>query len=545
MANLQLTVPQFAALCTGKSSPPWTLKIQPGQSAKSVSLKSLIAQVSDTEVLIFLELRNGTIFENYPGAISNYVQAYIWNRTALSDDDLSKLATVLTQNNLSLVYVSSTMQTVGISGTFGNFNAMRFFGLGQITSVGNTLTSSVSTGEAGQSQSTTFWSDGQAVGQGAAGVASYGYGAWLVRPVLSGARIVWSALENAAGQYAATAAADATAASELELAALGGAEAYVPAVAIVTGAEVVLGCVAMGLGLGLLVVATGALWAAYEASQPPPNPFRTPLNSPGTDTPTDIAPQNVPQGVPVIQPVNTTPPTVGPQPADLSNELISSTPYTAESIASGDLLLGGVNPNAPTFPSTYSALSANRGQAYLSNPWQQMPLPANLPLGTGPALVSTQQPTQSNGNTGDVFYKVQVTNPANGQVITISGPENVGLNSSTVLISDSLADKTLSTTTRMTVDSNTQVAQFDVTQSTGDYAPNSWPPELNAGGGGPIYGGTGSPTGTGTGEIGTGTGGVGTNGTNGTDGTDGTDGADGADGADLGGTGTGGGLPSG
>lgn len=181
MASIQLTVKQFAAICTGSMTPPWTLKIQPKQSTKSVSLKSLIAQVSESEVILFADLRNGTIFENYPGVISDYVQAYIFNRTCLSADDIKNLITALTQNNLSLVYVSPTMQTVGIRGTIGNFNAMHLYGLGEITSVGDKLTSSASTGEAGQTQDQVFWQGGAvAVAGGAIGaVGSSALRGWL------------------------------------------------------------------------------------------------------------------------------------------------------------------------------------------------------------------------------------------------------------------------------------------------------------------------------------------------------------------------------
>jgi hypothetical protein len=122
-------------------------------------------------------------------------------------------------------------------------------------------------------------------------------------------------------------------------------------------------------------------------------------------------------------------------------------------------------------------------------------------------------------------------------VITISGPSNLGQASSTVLISDSVANKTQTTTTNITVDSTTGSAQIEVTQSVGAYAPTSWPPEASAGGGG---GGTYFGAGTG-GGTGTATGTDGTDGTVGTDGTDGTDGTNGtgSTGSIIGGTGVG------
>ena len=111
--------------------------------------------------------------------------------------------------------------------------------------------------------------------------------------------------------------------------------------------------------------------------------------------------------------------------------------------------------NNPLYPNSYSALTANGGAAYLASPWQFLSnlvseLP-NLQKGTGPALAS-EQLGNTNPNTGENFLQNQITNPANGQVITISGPSSLGQASSTFLISDLVANKTQTTTTNITVD---------------------------------------------------------------------------------------------
>jgi hypothetical protein len=133
-----------------------------------------------------------------------------------------------------------------------------------------------------------------------------------------------------------------------------------------------------------------------------------------------------------------------------------------------------------------------------------------------------------------------MTNPASGQVLTITGPGAVGLGSSTSIISDSIANKTEATTTNITIDQTTEIAQIEVSQSLGAYAPNSLPPQASSGTGGPVIGsGTGPGTGTGTG---TGTGSDGTDGTDeGTDGTDETGTTTGS--IIIGGTGLGPGSP--
>lgn len=177
---------------------------------------------------------------------------------------------------------------------------------------------------------------------------------------------------------------------------------------------------------------------------------------------------------------------------------------------------------------------ANSAAGYCADPWMalanEISAMPGVQLGTGPALTASNQ-GQTNPNTGENFFMDQITNPANGQVITISGPSNPPVpGSSTVLISDSLANKTQSTTTTISVDENTGVATLAFNQSVGAYAPHTWPPGLASAGPGPIYGGGGTGAGTGTG----GSTGAGTQGAIGTDGTDQTDGTDSTVGPDTG-----------
>ena len=122
-------------------------------------------EVASTQLILFAELRNPTVFENYPGVIPVYMQRYIFSRTCLSTDDLKNLIAALAQCNLELVYVSPTLQIVGIRGSIADFQAMNLYELGQISASGGALTSTMTTGQAGQSQSTTFWQRG-AIGTG-------------------------------------------------------------------------------------------------------------------------------------------------------------------------------------------------------------------------------------------------------------------------------------------------------------------------------------------------------------------------------------------
>ena len=131
MAAPQLTVKQFASIVTGQQGPPWRLAIQPGQQpAAPVSLRSLIAEMSATEVLTFFQVRNPNIFLA-PGSLSAADQELLLATTCMSRDDLHLFAANLPAD-LSLVYISPDWKTLGLRGTMASFAQVNF---GVITGV--------------------------------------------------------------------------------------------------------------------------------------------------------------------------------------------------------------------------------------------------------------------------------------------------------------------------------------------------------------------------------------------------------------------------
>jgi hypothetical protein len=413
----------------------------------------------------------------------------------------------------------------------------------------------MTTGQAGQSQSTIFWNNhnigagllgggGVTASQGLlmlsqnAGAVNEGVTAYssvttaASVDALAATAIADTAVADAAFGTAYVGALDGTLLGGISLFAGGsvaGAEA---------GAIAFTGLASFGLplliGVGLGVAAAGACVLLYdmltEKPQPPaPTPVTPPRPAP---TPATISPQNVPQGVPVpAPPVNTTPPTYGP-PA-LGADLISSTGYTVDTITQNGLL-GGVLADSPPYPNSFAGLMANSAAGYFADPWMalanQISAMPGVQLGTGPALTASNQ-VQTNPNTGEKFFMDQITNPANGQ-----GDHHLRTEQSTFPRLLHRADQRFpreqdsSTTTTISVDENTGVATLAFNQSVGAYAPHTWPPGLASVGPGPIYGGGGTGAGTGTG----GSTGAGTQGAIGTDGTDQTDGTDSTDGRDAG-----------
>lgn len=501
MASIQLTVKQFAALCTRSNTPPWQLKIQPGQPKKPVSLKGMISQVSETSVIVFAALRNWTIFRDFPGVISPIEQQYIFDRTCLSGEDLTNLITALGQNNLELVYVSPTMQSVGIRGTIGNLTAMNLAVLGQITNTGNTLTSSTNSGPGGMAQTQAFLQGlGKQATQALAGPLAAAAGGAAIQ-----AGRVWAASLNMAMEQAGN-----NAYAEVMIAAGDAANAEALAAAAAASAELAEGA-ALGLvtllgPIGLVVagaglVAVGAyLTFQYLKSTDPAPPVSTPVTVPSQAIP-PTAPSSVPQGIPVVNPVPTNPPTYGPQPVELRPDLISSAPYTTSVVASNGFP-GGPDTSSPPYPNTYAGLLADNGAGYLANPWARIAdevsinVPPQPPTGTGPALTSSIQ-----GN-GPGSTLVAITNPATGIITTLA--QNINGDTNTIAISDSGTQKTTYITTVVTSNQTTNIATAQTTLSVGAYSPTWLPTGAGGGGGTTGTGGSSGTGGTGTGETGTG-----------------------------------------
>src|ERR1700722_19287592 len=127
MTSRQLPMKQFAAIVTGQIGPPWRLAIQPGHPAGTrVSLRSLIAELSATEVIVFLELRSPAIFSFSSGTLSVDMQEYLFARSYLSRDDLHALLELCSSLDLSLVSIGPDWTAVGIQGTMGNISQIGF-----------------------------------------------------------------------------------------------------------------------------------------------------------------------------------------------------------------------------------------------------------------------------------------------------------------------------------------------------------------------------------------------------------------------------------
>jgi len=127
MTSRQLPMKQFAAIVTGQIGPPWRLAIQPGHPAGTrVSLRSLIAELSATEVIVFLELRSPAIFSFSSGTLSVDMQEYLFARSYLSRDDLHALLELCSSLDLSLVSIRPDWTAVGIQGTMGNISQIGF-----------------------------------------------------------------------------------------------------------------------------------------------------------------------------------------------------------------------------------------------------------------------------------------------------------------------------------------------------------------------------------------------------------------------------------
>ncbi len=181
------------------------------------------------------------------------------------------------------------------------------------------------------------------------------------------------------------------------------------------------------------VLGAGSILAYNYYQHPPLKPgarHPAPAKAP---TPATISPQNVPQGVCLCAGpprVNTTPPTYDPT----SRPPLGTGPHLID-----QLLHGGHDhtkraarrrpgQNSPPYPNSFAGLMANSA-AGPTAPTLDQPWPARsrqCPASTRNRPRTHRAPTRAEPTRtlGKISSMDQITNPANGQVITISGPSN-------------------------------------------------------------------------------------------------------------------------
>jgi hypothetical protein len=117
-----ITVPELAAICLGPDKSPWRLKdLLPLYKEKTLSLRSLVAKVSDAKAIYYVEVRDLALMKGVSSLADLKTQ---WPDAAPSRDTLVALDRLLKSAGATMVYISQDWRTIGIYGTFAAMMAI-------------------------------------------------------------------------------------------------------------------------------------------------------------------------------------------------------------------------------------------------------------------------------------------------------------------------------------------------------------------------------------------------------------------------------------
>jgi hypothetical protein len=113
-----LTIPELAAICLGPNKSPWPLKDLLGlYKAKTLSLRSLVAKVSEAKAIYYVEARD---LELLKGVSTVAELKGKWAAAVPSRATLIALNKTLNSSGATIVYISFDWRTVGIYGSFAS-----------------------------------------------------------------------------------------------------------------------------------------------------------------------------------------------------------------------------------------------------------------------------------------------------------------------------------------------------------------------------------------------------------------------------------------